>query len=81
MSANKDPNARAVALTIYFHEPPDREDMMDHCVSAVRFWGGQYPPDHPLFPTNIRRIEARSAGHYYDTGENTDADAEDGENG
>lgn len=31
----------------------DREDVKAYVHEAVKTWGGQMPPDYPLFPTNI----------------------------
>lgn len=34
--------------------PANRRSVMGYVRDAVKSWGGQFPPDHPMFPTNIK---------------------------
>ncbi len=33
-------------------------EVADHCERAAERWGGQFEPEHPLFPANIEVVGA-----------------------
>ena len=48
-----------MTVTVDLHNSVDRESVGDHVARAVAYWGGQYHPEDPLFPYNIKEVRVR----------------------
>ena len=48
-----------VVVEVNGHEDLSKPLVAAHIRAAVESWGGQYRPDHPLFPTRISRVAVK----------------------